>query len=330
MTATATCQADAAGARANVLVSVITIFLDAERFLAEAIESVRAQTYRRWELLLVDDGSRDGSAAIAQRYARREPDRIRYITHEGGRNLGTSASRNRGIRDARGELIAFLDADDVYLPEKLERQVALLSSFPEAAMVYGPTMLWYGWTEQPADMARDRLRRLGTAAPGRVHPRGTLPRIWLRRRGQVPALSGALLRRSAVLGVSGFENAFRGMFEDHVLFFKLALQYPVYVDERCYDLYRQHPASYSRLDLGRRQRAGRYAPDPSHLAFLDWLERYLVARGIHDPSARYVIWRERWIARHRRWVHLVDRSRVLGRAARLLSGRGPRPTTPSA
>jgi glycosyltransferase involved in cell wall biosynthesis len=63
------------------LVSVIIIFWNAERFIAEAIESVFAQTYRAWELLLVDDGSSDGSMAIARRYAERDPQRVRYLEH---------------------------------------------------------------------------------------------------------------------------------------------------------------------------------------------------------------------------------------------------------
>ena len=120
-------------------VSVVMIFLDEERFLAEAIESVRAQTFTDWELLLVDDGSSDGSSAIARGYAEREGDRIRYLEHPGHENRGMSASRNLGIRHARGDLVALLDADDVWLQHKLSRQVALLDANPDAEMIYGAT-----------------------------------------------------------------------------------------------------------------------------------------------------------------------------------------------
>ena len=130
---------DSAVETGEPLVSAITIFLDAETFLREAIESVLAQTYANWELLLVDDGSTDGSTEIALGYARLYPQRIRYLEHEGHRNRGMSASRNLGIPHARGEYIALLDADDVWLPLKLERQVAILESDPESAMVYGAT-----------------------------------------------------------------------------------------------------------------------------------------------------------------------------------------------
>src|SRR5215470_3934185 len=102
------------------VVSVVTIFLNAERFIEGALESVFAQTYESWELLLVDDGSTDGSTAIARRFADRNPERVRYIEHAGHVNRGMSASRNAGACAARGIYVAFLDADDVWLSHKLE------------------------------------------------------------------------------------------------------------------------------------------------------------------------------------------------------------------
>ncbi|MEL7158651.1 MAG: glycosyltransferase family 2 protein, partial [Actinomycetota bacterium] len=100
-------------------VSVIVIFLNEERFLADAVASVVAQEGCRWELLLVDDGSTDGSPAIAQALATADPDRIRYLTHPGGGNQGMSAARNLGIAHARGHWLTFLDADDTWRPGKL-------------------------------------------------------------------------------------------------------------------------------------------------------------------------------------------------------------------
>src|SRR5215213_5930752 len=132
-------------------VSVITIFLDEEEFLEEAIASVRGQTFEDWELILVDDGSTDASPAIAALHAAADPKRIRLISHPGRKNRGMSASRNTGIAAARGEYIAFLDGDDVYLPQKLEMQVQILRDNPAAAMVYGATKHWYSWTGRPHD-----------------------------------------------------------------------------------------------------------------------------------------------------------------------------------
>src|SRR5262245_19962637 len=100
-------------------VSIVTPFLDSGTFLEPAIESVLAQTFRKWELLLVDDGSTDGSSAVARRFAVALPDKVKYLTHPHRENRGASASRNLGIENAAGEYLAFLDADDVYLPHKL-------------------------------------------------------------------------------------------------------------------------------------------------------------------------------------------------------------------
>src|SRR5262245_1939250 len=90
-------------------VSAVVIFLDAEPFLAEALDSILAQSYRDWELVLVDDGSSDGSADVARRYVERGGGRIRCVTHGGRANRGMSASRNVGVAHARGEYVAFLD-----------------------------------------------------------------------------------------------------------------------------------------------------------------------------------------------------------------------------
>src|SRR5262245_29579160 len=108
---------------ARPAVSIITIFLNAEPYLDEAIRSVLSQSYDNWELLLVDDGSIDGGTGIAKRYARSFPRKIHYLDHDGHQNKGMSASRNLGVSYAMGEHIAFLDADDVWLPDKLEQQV---------------------------------------------------------------------------------------------------------------------------------------------------------------------------------------------------------------
>lgn len=264
------------------LVSVVTIFLNEERFLPEAIASVLAQTYAAWELVLVDDGSTDGSQAIARRAAAENPGRIRYIAHPDGRNHGMSASRNLGVRAARGVLIAFLDADDVYLPEKLDRQVRVLDAHPRAAMVYGATLHWRSWTGRPADRDRDQLRKLGVPPDTLVEPPSLLP-LFLRHTAQTPATCGVLIRRSAFEAVDGFEEGFPGMFEDVVFFCKLCSRWPVFVESGQWDRYRQHEGSHLRRAL----RAGEYHPtekNASYGLFLAWLERYLRDQRMGDPA----------------------------------------------
>src|SRR3712207_6601956 len=112
----------------DALVSCIITYLNAEEFVEESIESVLAQTHDNLELLLVDDGSTDGSTEIGRLYAERFPDRIRYLEHAGHENRGAAASRNFGIGHARGEYIALLDSDDVWLGHKLREQVDILDA----------------------------------------------------------------------------------------------------------------------------------------------------------------------------------------------------------
>ena len=120
----------------NPLISVIIVFLNEERFIKEAIESVLAQSYRNWELVLVDDGSIDCSSTIARSYQTTYSAQVSYLSHPGGRNRGMSVSRNLGLMQAKGQYVSYLDADDVWLPEKLLQQVAILDSYPDCAMVY--------------------------------------------------------------------------------------------------------------------------------------------------------------------------------------------------
>jgi glycosyltransferase involved in cell wall biosynthesis len=113
-------------ARVTVMIGVY----NGERYLGEAIDSVLAQTHPVHELIVVDDGSTDGSGAVAESYG--PP--VRCIHQERG---GMAASRNRAIREASGDFFAFLDADDRFPPEKLERQLAVFEENPELDVVYG-------------------------------------------------------------------------------------------------------------------------------------------------------------------------------------------------
>jgi len=88
----------------------------------------------------------DRSTHIAHRYSDQHPDRVYYLEHERHQNRGMSASRNLGLRHARGQYFALLDADDVWFANTLEEQVMILESHPQGAMIYGPIQWWYSWT----------------------------------------------------------------------------------------------------------------------------------------------------------------------------------------
>jgi glycosyltransferase involved in cell wall biosynthesis len=301
------------------LVSVVIIFLDAGRFIREAIESVLEQTYQRWELLLVDDGSSDESTAIAREYAQRMPDQVRYLTHPGRENRGMSASRNLGIRHAAGTLVALLDADDLWLPEKLDRQVAILAAHPEVAMVYGPTQWWYGWTGMPGDEARDFIHDLGVTPDSVVEPPDLLLAL-LRDEGIAPCTCSMLIRRDILVEVGAFEESFRGLYEDQALCAKVCLRWPVFAAGECWYRYRQHPDSACAVAERTGTRQG------TRLVFLDWLARWLGEQGHGHDEVRRAIERERERLRasppgRSPLAVLGSITRVAGERARLVSRR---------
>lgn len=265
------------------LVSCIMIFLDGETFMVEAIQSIFAQTYDQWELLLVDDGSTDRSTAIARSFAQQHPDRVRYLEHAGHRNLGMSASRNLGIANGRGKYIAFLDADDVWRPNKLRAQVAALEMHPAAGMVYGPTEYWYSWTDRPADRHRDVEGDIGAPPDTLVEPPALLRQALQNDGATMPGVCSLLVRRDTMEAVGGFETAFHGPYEDQAFLVKVFLKSPVFVIDECLDRYRQHPNSCCALAIA----TGEYDPSRPHPArrtFLYWLREYLSAQRVTDPD----------------------------------------------
>jgi glycosyltransferase involved in cell wall biosynthesis len=288
------------------LVSTVMIFFNAEKFLPEAIESVFAQTYQNWELLLVDDGSTDGSTRIALRYAAQCPTKVRYLEHNGHANRGASAARNLGIRNAKGEYIAFLDADDVWLPYKLDRQVEILNSQPEAAMLCGATQWWYSWTGNPEDTKRDHIRALSVQLDTLFMPPNLLT-LFLQNTN-CPCTCSVLLRREIIKATGGFEEAFRRVFTDQAFYAKVCLKAPVFVSGDCWDRYRQHPDSC--CSVAKRTKGLHSA----ELLYLNWLEQYLFAEGIKNPELWRPLRKRQWLCRHPTLSPLIKRiERNLGR-----------------
>ena len=285
---------------AKPLVSCIIIFLNQEQFIQEAIDSVFAQTYDNWELFLVDDGSTDGSTEIARQYAQQFPEKVRYLEHDGHQNLGKSASRNLGINNAKGEYISYLDGDDVWLPHKLERQVEILESQPEAVMVYGPLQCWYSWTGKPEDQQRDRL--YGVGANG-VHPYSNtlvkppkLLTLFLINEEFIP--SSILVQREILERIGGAEEIFDNSYEDAVVLVKICLTSTVFVSSECWYKYRQHPNGTSYISWLKGE------AEAEQLFYLNWVEEYFSQQGVKDPQVWWTL--RRALLPHRYpWIKLV-------------------------
>jgi len=263
-------------------------FLNAERFLAETIESVFAQTFESWELLLVDDGSDDSSTGIARGYAARRPQIVRCFEHYGHHNRGQAASRNLGMRNARGEYIAPLDADDVWLPNKLERQVAIMDSHRGVAMVYGAPQYWHRWAGGATDARPDFVERPGVPA-NRIYEPPALLKLMLSGQANAPCPSDLMFRKESICNLGGFEESFIGlfsMFEDQAFVVKVYADLAVYVSDECWDRYRLHPGSL----CARMIRAGRKSD--AEYFFLSWVPEYLSSRGVLDAEIKAIVRRQ--------------------------------------
>jgi glycosyltransferase involved in cell wall biosynthesis len=183
-------------------VTVAVPAYNAELWLRDALNSAVGQTFQAHEIIVVDDGSKDRTEEIARSFG----DKIRYIKQP---NQGVSAARNTAIREATGDWIAFLDSDDLIVPEKLEKQVAVIEANPNLVVVYSAFQYLYpdGTTKQmPPFSAAD---------------------LWPALRYRTPILpSTAMVRRAALEEVGGFSTDY-AYGEDWELWFRLVRRYTV-------------------------------------------------------------------------------------------------------
>jgi len=293
-------------------VSIVVPIYNSAQYLEDAIRSVLGQSYAHWELLLVDDGSSDGSREIAARYAGTHPEKVSHFEHPGHEHRGSSATRNLAISHARGTYIALLDADDVWLPEKLGHQVAILESFPEAAMTYGPLQVWHSWRGNSESQQPDCLQDLG-GRTGLIRPPDLLA-LFVTCETATPGTSALMVRSEAVRSVGGFENSFPGLYDDQVLYAKLALEFSIHIETACYSRYRQHPTSM--MAVANREQRQQWTG--SRLQYLRWLEQYIDERGLDSGGALTMVRRELWRHRHPILYREMRRARRFAMASRRL------------
>ncbi len=262
------------------LVSVIITFLNEERFLAEAVESVINQEYKNWELILVDDGSTDESTRIAKDFAGSYPSKIFYAEHQGHVNKGLSASRNYGISLSRGELIAFLDGDDIWVPAKLVVQISLMNENPNAAMLFEACEYWYGWQDKTK---QDIVVQVGTDQNKLFNPPHLAETLYPLSVGDAPSLSGLLVKKSVLEKYGGFEEQFTGLYGDQAFLHKVYLNEPIYISSLCHHKYRQREGSIVQKTTSE----GYY-----HLKrrfFLKWLQQYMLESNIKHEKVQLLL-----------------------------------------
>lgn len=218
------------------LVSVVMPAYNVALYIAEAIQSVLGQDYPNIELIVVDDGSSDGTAQVAEQFG----DRVRVLRQE---NAGPAAARNRGIREARADYIAFIDADDIWVGDKLTLQVQHLQSHPEIGVVFGEELPWHVQPDgtfsvlpQPTNL--DKPPTLDMALSGWIYKDLLL--------GSAISIITAMIRRSVVETVGGLDETLR-MGEDYDFWIRVSRHYQIHRFDRTLAYYRIHPQGTTKV-----------------------------------------------------------------------------------
>jgi len=214
----------------NPKISVIIPTYNSAQFIAEALESVFVQTYKDYEVIVVDDGSTDNTKEVLKPYM----SKIRYIYKENG---GAASARNVGIKNARGEYIAFLDSDDLWLPEKLEKQVKYFEEHLQVDMVF-------------ADCVRFGEEVLNTRNGTRqLVSDDMFVNIWWYN---IVPTSTVIVRKSCFEKVGLFDEAREiETAEDAEMWLRIAREYKVGYLKEVVTKYRVRTSGYSRSNINR-------------------------------------------------------------------------------
>jgi glycosyltransferase involved in cell wall biosynthesis len=245
------------------VVSVVMPAYDRERYITRAIESLCAQTFDDFELIVIDDGSSDRTAEVAESFG---DSRIRVVRNAS--NLGVCASRNLGLDLARGEFVANLDSDDVALATRLEKQVAFFRAYPETALL--------GTWAISIDEQGRRLEKID--------------RPWGADRIRSQLLFRNCFKNTTVMGRRDvlMHYRYRESFqvnEDVDLHVRIALEHPVDNLPECLTLYRSHPESLSRVEREATTRAEQAIASAQ-------LDRLGVEHGLEELKLQHALrWR---------------------------------------
>lgn len=247
-------------------ISVVIPCYNGAKYIASTLRSVLSQEGVELEVIVVDDGSSDGSAELVER----EFPQVRVVRQS---NAGVAAARNQGIRSARHAWVAFVDADDIWLPGKLQAQWALLQANPQARMAY---TAWQVWTCDDPEPSAEWLQAL--------QARATHPADWGGPTGWIYAdllvdchvwTSTVFAERALLEELSGFDAAMR-IGEDYDLWLRASRLTPIVRVPRPYALYRLHPGNVTKR-----------VPSANHKGMV--ISRALQRWGYQSPDGRQAV-----------------------------------------
>jgi len=208
-------------------VDVIIPAYNAEKYLADALDSVLAQSFEDWRIVLVDDGSTDATAAVVAPYIERLGSRLEFIRQP---NKGVSAARNTAIRSSSGEFLALLDADDIWLPNRLLESIKSFEGRPKIGLTYG-----FNTRIRPDGSVIDVFDRR------QKHGEGWIAPYLYKRLVDLPSPT-ITIRRRCLEEVGVFDETLR-VTEDRDLWLRIAARYQVALVPKVLALYRTSPDS---------------------------------------------------------------------------------------
>lgn len=264
-------------------VTVLMPCFNAERYLRESISSLQRQTFRDFELIVIDDASTDDSAAILSEIAASDP---RIVVFRNNENLGLASTRNVAIENARGEFVAWLDADDIAMPERLELQVRFLDGHPTFGTVGS-------WVAEIDSAGAPNGRRWILNAPAEEVPALMLFRCYC-------AQSAVMLRRS-LLGHHRYDEMYPPA-EDYEFNARLSREAPFWNLSEILCLYRRHRESTSAIQSERavqslkllfRTRLGELGIDPTE----EEMQTHLAMFNVETRSQARQHAVEKWLLR---------------------------------
>lgn len=250
------------------LVSVITPTFNRSSYLLFAVDSVLKQTYENWELIIVDDGSTDNTRDLLDSYL--VDPRIQYCFQT---NRGQSVARNRGLSLAKGAFIGFLDSDDIWLPDKLEKQLALFERFPDADIVHGDEVTI---DENGNEISFQNMTRYSGVITAQLLADNCV------------SMTTALARKDCFERLGGFDESDR-VADDYALWLKFSTRYRFHYHPEYVTLYRATPDQLS-TDKTRRFEANEQILKKFFIRFPHAVSKATARRGLSHffiRKARY-------------------------------------------
>lgn len=272
--------------RNRSFVSIILIFHNANiRALEAGIKSVLGQTHTNWELLLIDDGSSNKSSNLARNYALLYPKYLSYIEHERHQILGISASYNLGINQAKGTYISFLDANNLWLPDKLQYQLNTLENHPEAGAVFNSPMFSSHQITKTFLNQKYELTQPNLCLNSIIKPPQLLPWLLLNPEIKSFALDNILLRREIFNFIGLFEPRLLRGFTLEAFLVKICLNIPIIIQDQ--SLIRElKDFNYSQVFYPETKEYYSLQVNSAHKTYLSWLQDYLLRHQVNN----YQIW----------------------------------------